>query len=103
MTEDQVRELIRVLEAKIRKDLRMRCEAYKPNFREPEVFNVLTALLARQATLTIELASAPQMWNGHSAPLFLRAMTDVHITLSWICLDPTTRSRQYIDHGLESE
>lgn len=100
MTEDQVRELIRALEAKIRKELRMRCEAYKPNFREPEVFNVLTALLARQATLAIELGSAPQLWNGHSAPLFLRAMTDVHITLSWILLDPMTRARQYIDHGL---
>jgi hypothetical protein len=100
MTEDQVRELIRALEAKIRKELRMKCEAYKPNFREPEVFNVLTALLARQATLAIELASAPQLWNGHSAPLFLRAMTDVHITLSWILLDPARRARQYIDHGL---
>ncbi|MFZ1140380.1 MAG: DUF5677 domain-containing protein [Candidatus Sulfotelmatobacter sp.] len=66
----------------------------------PEVFNVLTALLARQATLAIQFASAPQLWNWHSAPLFLRAMTDVHITLSWILLDPKTRARQYIDHGL---
>src|SRR6267378_7255635 len=98
--EDHVRELIRAVEVRIRKDLRTRCEAYKPNFRAPEVFNVVTALLARQATLAIELASAPQSWNGHSAPLFLRAMTDVHITLSWILLDATTRARQYIDHGL---
>jgi hypothetical protein len=97
--EDHVRELIRAVEVRIRKYLRTRCEAYKPNFREPEVFNVVPALLARQATLAIELASAPQLWNGHSA-LFLRAMTDVHITLSWILLDPTTRARQYIDHGL---
>jgi hypothetical protein len=66
----------------------------------PEVFNVLTALLARQATLAIQFALAPQLWNWHSAPLFLRAMTDVHITLSWILLDPKTRARQYIDHGL---
>jgi hypothetical protein len=27
-------------------------------------------------------------------------MTDVHITLSWILLDPKLRSRQYIDFGL---
>ena len=27
-------------------------------------------------------------------------MADVHITLSWILLDPNTRARQYIDHGL---
>jgi Family of unknown function (DUF5677) len=98
--EEQIRELIGAIEARIRQELRARCEAYKPDFRAPEVFNVVTALLARQATLAIELASTPQSWNGHSAPLFLRAMTDVHITLSWILLDATTRARQYIDHGL---
>jgi hypothetical protein len=98
--EDQIRELISTIEARIRQELRARCEEYKPDFQAPEVFNVVTALLARQATLAIELASAPQLWNGHSAPLFLRAMTDVHITLSWILLDPRVRARQYIDHGL---
>lgn len=98
--EGKLEELFRAIEAKIRQELRARCEAYTPDFRMPEVFNVVTALLARQATLAIELASAPQLWNGHSAPLFLRAMTDVHITLSWILLDPKTRARQYIDHGL---
>ena len=98
--EEQIRELICAIEARVRQELRARCEAYKPDFRAPEIFNVLTALIARQATLAIELAYAPQSWNGHSAPLFLRAMTDVHITLSWILLDSRTRARQYIDHGL---
>jgi hypothetical protein len=98
--EGKFEDLIRAIESKVRQELRARCEAYIPDFRMPEVFNVLTALLARQATLAIELASAPQLWNWHSAPLFLRAMTDVHITLSWILLDPKTRARQYIDHGL---
>ena len=98
--EGRLEDLVRAIESKIREELRLRCEAYPPDFRAPEVFNVLTALLARQATLAIEFSSAPQIWNWHSAPLFLRAMTDVHITLSWILLDPTTRARQYIDHGL---
>ncbi len=98
--EGKLEELFRAIEQKIRQELRRRCEAYTPDLRMPEIFNVLTALLARQATLAIELASAPQLWNGHSAPLFLRAMTDVHIILSWILLDPKTRARQYIDHGL---
>ena len=93
-------DLIRAIEAKVRQELRLRCEAYALDFRMPEVFNVLTALLARQATLAIQFACAPQLWNWHSAPLFLRAMTDVHITLSWILLAPKTRARQYIDHGL---
>lgn len=98
--ENKLEELFHAIEAKIRQELRVRCEAYTPDFQAPEVFNVLTALLARQATLAIEFSSAPQLWNYHSAPLFLRAMTDVHITLSWILLDPKTRARQYIDHGL---
>jgi hypothetical protein len=98
--ESKLEELFYAIEAKIRQELRVRCEACTPDFQAPEVFNVLTALLARQATLAIEFASAPQLWNYHSAPLFLRAMTDVHITLSWILLDPRPRARQYIDHGL---
>jgi hypothetical protein len=98
--ERELEEFLRAVEARIRQELRHRCEAYTPDFSAPEVFNVVTALLARQATLAIELALAPQSWNGHSAPLFLRAMTDVHITLSWILLDAKTRARQYIDHGL---
>lgn len=98
--ENKLEALFHAIEAKIRQELRVRCEAYIPDFQVPEVFNVLTALLARQATLAIEFTSAPQLWNYHSAPLFLRAMTDVHITLSWILLDPKTRARQYIDHGL---
>jgi hypothetical protein len=98
--ECKVEDILDVIEERIRQELRVRCEAYTPDFREPEVFTVLTALLARQATLAIEFVSAPQLWNSHSAPLFLRAMADVHITLSWILLDPKTRVRQYIDHGL---
>src|ERR1039458_482222 len=98
--ESKLEDFVRAIDSKIRQELRLRCEAYTPDFRMPEVFNVLAALLARQATLAIELASAPQLWNGHSAPLFLRAMTDVHITLSWILVDPKARARQYIEHGL---
>jgi uncharacterized protein DUF5677 len=98
--ERKIEEFVRAIEAKVRQELRLRCEAYTPDFHAPEVFNVVTALLSRQATLAIELALSPQSWNGHSAPLFLRAMTDVHITLSWILIDAKTRARQYIDHGL---
>lgn len=93
-------DFILLIEERIRQELRARCEAYAPDLQMPEVFSVLTALLARQATLAIGFISAPQIWNSHSAPLFLRAMADVHITLSWILLDPKMRVREYIDHGL---
>jgi hypothetical protein len=100
MSFDKLNDLLQAFEERVRRDLRLRCEEYAPDFEMPEVFNVLTALLARQATLGIEVSSAPQLWNPHSAPLFLRAMADVHIALAWILLDGKTRVRQYLEHGL---
>jgi hypothetical protein len=93
-------EFVRDFQNQVRSELKKRCESYKPDFKTPDTYTAVTALLCRQATLAIELASAPQLWNGHSAPLFLRAMTDVHITVSWILLDPASRAKQYIEHGL---
>ena len=97
---DKIEDFIVAVENKIRAELRKRCEVLAPDFLNPAIFTVLLALLARQATLTIELARAPQLWNGHSAPLFLRAMADLHITFSWIAVEPEIRAKQYIEHGL---
>jgi Family of unknown function (DUF5677) len=101
MSDDaRVEDLLKMVEDRMRYELRLRCEGLKPDLANPQVFSVLTALLARQTTLAIELSSAPQLWNSHSAPLFLRAMADVHITLAWILLEPEVRALQYIEHGL---
>lgn len=97
---EKMTKFVLAFEQKVRAELKKRCEAFKPDFKQPEAFTAISALLCRQATLAIEMSSAPQLWNGHSAPLFLRAMTDVHITASWIMLEPATRSKQYIEHGL---
>ena len=67
------------------------------------IHECIGGLLARQATLSIELANAPAIWNGHIAPLILRCMTDAYITLAWILGDPQERSVKYIDHGLGQE
>lgn len=61
------------------------------------------ALLARQATLTIQLARSPGTWNGHVAPLYLRAMVDAHISLAWVLRDPAPRAKQFILYGLGQE
>ena len=66
----------------------------------PEKFEVGGGLLARIATLALELAGSPRIWNEHSALLFLRAMVDAYITLAWIMQDPSSRSRKYIAYGL---
>ncbi|WP_417535589.1 DUF5677 domain-containing protein [Methylophaga sp.] len=68
-----------------------------------EAYSVIGGLLSRQVTLSLEMAGAPRILNGNSAPLFLRAMTDLHIALSWIMLDLEERSKKYILHGLGEE
>ncbi len=68
-----------------------------------ETFEVIGGLLSRQATLLIEMASAPAIWNGNIAPLILRCMTDLHITLAWILNSPEERAKKYILFGLGQE
>jgi hypothetical protein len=70
---------------------------------ESETYEAIGGLMARQATLSIQLAMSPSIWNGHIAPLILRCMTDAHITLTWILNDPAARAKQYILYGLGQE
>lgn len=70
---------------------------------DSETYETIGGLMARQATLTIELAMSPSIWNGHIAPIVLRCMTDAHITLAWILNDPEERAKKYILYGLGQE
>jgi len=87
----------------VREGLDERWKSIANELYEPESQEVIGSLLARQATLTIQLACAPQIWNGHIAPLILRCMTDAHITLAWILKDPIDRAKRYILYGLGQE
>ena len=68
-----------------------------------DAYAVVGALLSRQVTLSNQLARCPNAWNGHSAPLFLRAMVDLYITLAWILKDFEERAKKYILYGLGEE
>ena len=70
---------------------------------DSETYETIGGLMARQASLTIELAMSPSTWTGHIAPLILRCMTDAHITLAWILCEPTERAKKYILYGLGQE
>ncbi|QKK20484.1 DUF5677 domain-containing protein [Rhizobium indicum] len=83
----------------VRADLRARLAAWPLDLNEIEVFEVVTALLCRQATLTMEIASSPGTWTPHLAPIFLRAIADVFINLAWILKDPRPRARMYVEDG----
>lgn len=75
----------------------------KPDIYKKHIHESIGGLLARQATLAIEMARAPSTWNGHVAPLFLRCMVDAYITLAWVLDKPEDRSEKYINYGLGQE
>ena len=70
---------------------------------EHQIIEVLGAILARQATLAKRIARNPENWDFHIGPILLRAMIDVHITLSWVLTDPLQISKKFIEYGLGQE
>jgi len=88
----------------VRLNLDDRWEKIPIQLCDSEVYEAIGGLLARQATLSIQLAQNPMIWNPHIAPLILRSMTDAHITLAWILSDDfEKRAKQYILYGLGQE
>jgi hypothetical protein len=88
---------------RIENELGSRWRAWVLDMAHVEMYEVLGGLMARQTTLASHLAFAPSIWNGHIAPIILRAMTDVYITFAWIWKKPVERSRMYIYYGLGQE
>src|ERR1700756_1419122 len=97
---DFVARLIEHFLARAREELDDRLAQWPTDLARQEVHEVVGALLARQVTLASELASSPGIWNDSVAPLVLRAMADLHITVAWIIKDPVDRSRKFIHFGL---
>lgn len=81
-------------------DLRVRESAWQLDLGKPQERQVILALVARQATLAVEIVSNPGIWNSNTAPIMLRAMADVHITLVWLMQNPGERVPLYVQDGL---
>tara|TARA_B110001469_G_scaffold33518_1_gene33972 strand:- start:6316 stop:7863 length:1548 start_codon:yes stop_codon:yes gene_type:complete len=67
-----------------------------------EAYEVIGGLLSRQCSLAKKLCN-PNLLDYESGPLFLRALVDNYITVAWLLIDPTDRSRKFIDYGLGQE
>jgi len=106
-SEDVHKELLKVIRKyieSVRSELKARWDRWPIDMSQIEKHEVVGALLARQVTLATQLASAPPLWNGHTAPLILRAMVDNYINLAWIFhKDTLGRSKIFIEHGLGQE
>jgi len=97
---EEVDEIISGYVDAVRSELAARWEHWQLELSKPELHEVVGALMARQVTLATQLACSPGIWSAHTAPVLLRAMTDVHITLAWILINPLERSRRFVAHGL---
>lgn len=86
--------------ANVDHELTERLEAWRPDFSQIHVHEVIGGMLARQATLSKDVARAPALWTGHSAPILLRAMADAYINIAWLLLDPVERCRKFVLFGL---
>jgi len=99
-TNDFILNLIKDYVKIARSELNERWLLWKIDFQKEEVHETIGALLARQVTLATQIAKLPKIWNNHIAPVLLRAMADVYISLAWILEDPLERSRKFILFGL---
>lgn len=103
MKENDFIEFVESYESYLNDSFRELWGLVKIEYDQLDAYSVIGGLVSRQITLSIQMARSPNILNGHSAPLFLRAMTDLHIALSWIMLDLSDRSKKYILHGLGEE
>lgn len=97
---EKLEELLFSYIEEIRNDLSIRWKSLPLDFSEIEKFEVVGGLLARQVSLAGNIARSPGTWNEHVAPILLRSMADLYITMAWIFKEPLTRSRKYIMYGL---
>src|SRR2546425_8975109 len=82
------RKLITDYISSVRSELDAHWNAWRLDLTNPEVHEVVGALLARQVTLATQLARAPDIWNSHLGPVILRSMADAYIVLAWILTSP---------------
>jgi Family of unknown function (DUF5677) len=96
----KLQETVKVFVERAIDEFEYRLKKWPTDLSHSEVHEVIGALLARQVTLAVQLASSLPNWNGHVAPLFLRTMADVYINIAWVLNDPDDRAKKFILYGL---
>jgi hypothetical protein len=81
-------------------DFEIAVKNWKPKVSELELQAVCGGLLSRQCIIGSLLIERYEYWDGLIGPLFLRAMIELTINLSWISLSPIPRSALFVSHGL---
>lgn len=102
-SETRLRSLVERFIADLDKEFSERWRAWTYDFSLNDLRTVVGGLMARQVTIASEVAQAYSCWNYHVGPLFLRAMSEVYITLVWILELPDQRNNRaqiFVEHGI---
>ncbi|NND77031.1 MAG: hypothetical protein HKN39_02465 [Flavobacteriales bacterium] len=67
---------------------------------EKEKHQVIGGLIARQISIGNHSLMCSTQWTNEMAPIILRSMSDLYISLAWILKDPFLRSKKFIYYGL---
>lgn len=74
--------------------------SFKPNGYSRSINQCLGGLLSRQCIFVLEMLRTPNNCTHHIAPILLRCMIEVYITISWILQKPEERTLGYIEYGI---
>jgi len=96
----ELRALIELYSQRANLDFQNRLKAWPFDLSNNEIHEVVGALLSRQVTLATHIATCPEHWTGHVAPIMLRSMADVYVNLAWVLCEPGERAKKFILHGL---
>jgi hypothetical protein len=84
-------------------EFQSRWDQWPVTIENPGPSEVTIGLLRRQYSLAMHIATAPNLWTPEIAPILLRCMVEVYITLAWILIEPEERSKKFIEYGLGQE
>lgn len=88
----------------LKTEVNYRLSNWKYDHQNSAKYHVISGLLSRQASITLETIDAPQILNGLVISIILRSMIDIFITMAWILHDDSeNRAQKFIDYGVGQE
>ncbi|MBS4035306.1 MAG: hypothetical protein KGZ85_12625 [Ignavibacterium sp.] len=98
-----ISKLMHDYEVIIDKGVIIRFNKVPKNLYNKATYEVIFALIARQASLAKRVSRNPDIWDYHIGPLILRSLIDNYINIAWIIKDPEDRAIKFVRHGLGQE
>lgn len=94
--QDHLTRSLAVFSEHILSSIGSRIASIREVFCEPTITAVLVPLLGRLASLMEYSVGVPHAWNAYIAPIVLRSLAEIMLSIMWISGDIVQRTRQFI-------